>query len=711
MPLVPISDPTPALTKSTSGKSSHLVPISGVIGELPGAVAETTAGLLARQAESALGTLKRNAAPVALQGAGQTAGELAGALLAPDTGGASLLLPLLLGAAGAGAGNVAASKLPKEYGGTPGESKLRSFMWGAIPGAIGGATTKILGRGLGNAAKAAGEEANAEFGKAAEKQAADHLHTLVETIKGEPVTQGHVNQLAKLLGGQIGGEPLEGAARTAATNDATSAILGPINRMRQKVGAPLGEAYEKLKGTDQRISEEQASDIAEAAQRVRGDLISPSPKAAGVFQKLKSFAPRAEADAPGKLVSGPGGQLLVSPQDQMRGLSAGQVGFLQKAEQAKGSPLTFRETQAALAQMPAEDYKPPTLDELREARQQVDASLRNAKGGDIHALLGYRGTLDKVLSQHLPDNMSDLRNSYAGFIKNYEWRDINKLRAAGSPAEAAQWLFSRDPSVVNEIIGKATPEERGTIRNLFGDHVLSGVDPDASVAEQTKAIQKNLRGPSANGTLNRLYGPEVQEAKNNLIHLPARRAALAKYASSPAGKKIYTDAFVEQAQKSGRTGQQAALAAFNKVASKLSPEDQKFLSEIVQPSPEGAVTEMPTSRDLMKRALVQKRQKQMLSNFLKYEVAGSALTGAAGIAGGGSSFWIRYGLGWLFVLGTTQGYRAVLDMGGADLIAKMYAKPVGRAAGAAAFRTLALIGGRIAHQVTQPQGANNAANP
>src|SRR6185437_3628060 len=73
-----------------------------------------------------LGVLRGNAAPVAGQIAGQTGGEalgsLAAAALAPESGGLSLALPLVLGALGAGGANVATSKLPEKYGGTPGES-------------------------------------------------------------------------------------------------------------------------------------------------------------------------------------------------------------------------------------------------------------------------------------------------------------------------------------------------------------------------------------------------------------------------------------------------------------------------------------------------------------------------------------------------------------------------------------------------------------
>lgn len=703
---------SPAVPTALSSGGGHVVDPSDVIPDLPGSVPPLPAkyGGAALQPRKPTSAFLRNAAPVAAQTAGQIIGELVGGALAPETGGLSELLPLAMGAAGAGAANVAANRLPEKYGGTPGESDKAAFLWGAVPAGVGAGITRSIGNRMAARATKASAEDAATFAKQALEEAKRQHGILAEGIEGEPPTRASVARAAHLLGSPSGiaAAPLEGEARTAATNEATEAVLGPINRLRNKLGEPIGKAYESLKGSDEPISPEEAERLSDATKSVRDSLIAPAPKAAAIFQKLRRFgiaAPEPDVGSMRAVETTTGGEVLGREvpkisSTNLQSMSPGQISELQKIVASGRAPGPEDYTRI-LSSRP--EVKPPTADELRELRQYVTQRLQGAQGGDVHALRGLQGAIDDVLVDRLPDNMRQLRGAYRGFIKNYPWSDVNKLRQAGTPEQVGDWLFSRNPAVTNEIIRNGTPEERDTYRELFAQNALSKIDPAAPAAEQQATLKRLIKPYLRNNTVHTLYGNQASRQISDLVYMPSRREIAAKALTSAKGQRLFTDGFMDAAKRSGKADLQAAAAGYQKWFNSLPPETQDTVTKIVQPlSPSGAAPTLPSPQESLAQRLRQTKKAQVPSFIARYGLGAAAMS-ALGAAAGGGGFMERAALGFALMAGGAAGYNALMKAGGADLIAKMYAKPSARFLGAATLKLLANLGGRAVHEAVQPE--------
>lgn len=659
---------------------------------------------LANAPASLAGWLKQNAPPMAAQMGGEAGGAALGGLLAPETGGLSMAIPLLMGAAGAGAANVAAMKnLPKEYGGDPESSTTSDFMWGAGPAAVGRMIPSAIGKSLGKK-MAKGVEATTEgFEKEAAATGEQYRKTIEEGMRGPAVTQADVERVGKSLGSPTGyaGLAPEGEERTQLADIATDAALGPINRMRRKLGEPIGKAYESLKGDAAPISPQSAQDLADAASNISDSLLSPAPKAKAVLNKVKRYAPPPNGDPAALMEQAahnmpwkngdllPDGRRVVTVQPDGKLIVGGNEGF-DEIDPPQASPAATK-------------YTPPTLDELRELRQGVNASLRTAQGGNAHALLGLQQALDTHLMEHLPDDMGAMRKSYRGFIQNYPWRAINKVREIGSPEGVSKWMFDREPSVVNEGIRNATPAEKETYKSMFGNHVLQGVTLEADPEANAKLIRHNLEKYRQNGTLQALYGKDATQMYSNFIHLPARRAIQADSLASTAGKQTYAKGFMNAAKTSGKADLQAAQAGFDAWYGALPPESQAIVRQSVQPLEEMPhPAQLPAPRDVLAQQLKPKEGGKFYApRFVIASGLGNVALGATA-----SHYTAAYAIGFGLMMAGNAGSKALMRHGGADLIAKLYASPTGRAAGAAAFRALVTLGGRVLHNA-KPQDDDN----
>ena len=622
--------------------------------------------------------LKRAAAPIAAQTGGELAGSAIGAALAPETGGLSVALPLIMGAMGAGGANVVASKkLPPKYGGDPNASKTSDFLWGALPSIAGRGIPKAIGGALAKRAAAGAAEDAAAFEKGAQAGAKETHGALVEGVQGPPPTAEGVRNIGRTLGSPTGqgAQPLTGEARTQATDAATNLVLGPINRMRQKLGEPIGAAYRALKGNTTPIDDKAAADIAEAAQNVSDNMISPSPQARPIFAKIRSFVPQ----------GAPAGQEPLS--------------VLQQRTLGTNAPVKVsNEDLARLTAEPGELPKetagqPPTLDELREARQVVNERLRSAKGGDAHALLNLQQVIDKHLMEHLPEDIGEKRAAYRGFIKNYDWRDINKLRRAGTPDQVGDWLFNQDKSVTNEVINNANPAEKDAYQQLFAQHILSNVDPNLPPKAQSDAIRKSLQPYIQNGSTRALYGDALSKQVADQIYMPLRRAEVADALKSPAGQRAYGDAFMAKAKASGKSAREAAEAGYQAFYDSLPPAQQQTLRASASPIGQAEPVILPSAQESLSTALKPNGKGMYIPRFAIASALGSAATLGAGAAGG-SSYMLRAGIGFGLLAAGSTGYRALMDAGGADLVAKMYSSAGTRAAGAAGFNALVKLGSR-----------------
>lgn len=672
-------------------------------GAYPVTMPSEVPGRMAGAPSALLGAIKRNAAPLTLQSGGQMAGEAIGAMLPPPL---DIIAPPVLGAAGAGLANIAASRLPESVGGTPGESKKSAFLWGSIPALIGGVGGSALKARAANKLAKASEEAGQTFEKEAAQEAENQRGIASAGLEGEAPTQATTNRISSLLGLMPGADlsPLTGESRTQATDDAINAVLGPINRMREDVGRPLGEAYKNLKNGGAQISPEEAQGLGDAAKGIREGLIAPAPVARGIFHRLQTIL---EPDEGMQVAESPFGQENAltgagtkAKQFQTLGsMSPAQVQQLEKLAAENGGVLP----PGALQTIAAGGSNLPTYDELRELRQFVNQRLRSATGGDVHALRSFQSELDNVLSEHLPDNMSQLRTAYRGFIKNYDWRDINKLRRAGTPEEVGDWFFGQNPSVQREVIEKAKPDERSAYRDLFARRIMSAADPSLPPEQQVAQIRKAAMGYLKSGTVKALYGDQRQGALRDVLYSPIHRAAAAKALNTPVGKQTWLNGFMDQARTSGKADRDAAEAGLNAWIDSLPPEQQATVKRYVQIAPSAETPRLLNPAQALAKQMVSNRSKFTAPRFLVAEGLG-ALPFAAMTGSMGGAFMARYAMGFALMSAGTAGYRALMDAGGADVAARMFASPMGRKAGSAAFKTLALIGGRALHQAKrQPE--------
>lgn len=621
--------------------------------------------------------IKRNAGPLAAQTGGEMLGTAAGAALAPETGGMSMMLPLIMGAVGAGAGNVAASKvLPPKYGGTPDASTASEFALGALPSMLGRGVPKAIGAGIASRGAKASTEAAEEFEKATAAASKETHGALAEGIAGPPQTQANVRNVGHLLGslsGQASDTPIA-EARTQAKNTAIDAVMGPIGREMDRLGSPIGDAYKKIK-SEGPVSEQTAADIASAAQDVRDDLISPAHSAAGTFAKIKRFVPQnvdPNAEPLGAL--------------QQRALGTNQAVALSNVELAR--------LQGEGADLPKEiPGKPPSPNELRDLRQVVNQKLRTANGGDRYALRHLQMVLDKHLDPYLPADIADKRAAYQGFIVNYE--KLNPLRRAGTPEQVSDWLFTRDKSVQREIIQNATPTEKDTYQQLFAQRVLSKVDVNLPAKAQSDAIRGALQPYIQNGSVRALYGDAANRQIVSQIYAPLRRAEVAESLKSPVGQRNYGDSFAAKAKATGKVGREAAEAGYQAFYDALPPEQQQILRQVAQPIGPAEPVRLPSTQESLATGLKPNNHSMYIPRFAVASAlgtVGAAIGGAS--AGTGGSYMTRVAIGFGVMAAGSEGYRALMNAGGADLLAKMYSSPGTRAAGTAAFNALVKLGTR-----------------
>ena len=403
-----------------------------------------------------------------------------------------------------GGENVALNKgLPEEYGGQPQSSATESFLTGALPeiGVAGGGKMieKLAER------KLAGRTASAleQGAKKLDPEALEPQRMLMEP-------RGRIPYPNRASGAQL----------TEQTFGAQTPTIETVNAARTKYGAPIGDAYKAIKGADNTISESAARELAEDAQGIRSDLIAPAPKSQAFFAKLQAYAPKAP-ESPIEAVSPE--QLAMMPADQREYFSR-----------------LFGDEKP-----PEAEKKPPTLDELREARQQVNTALRTAKGGDVYALGRLQDRIDQELLPHLPDNMQQLRREYAGFINRWGYQQQQAFQRLKTPQEVSDWVFS-DPARAHDLFAEAA--EQGPQAAPVAPQGI-GSETKVTINGKTTTIRSgapvNPPPTPTNPRLEALRGQFLQYLYGDLdvTQSGAKQAAevrkrLAPYMSDPATAKL-----------------------------------------------------------------------------------------------------------------------------------------------------------------------------
>lgn len=619
--------------------------------------------------------LTRNLPVLAAQGGGEYAGGLAGGALAALAGPEAIPAGVFAGKTiGAGLGNVAAGRLlPRRFGGSPTESIPSLFAWGAVPSAGGNLAAKAFEARAAAKAAAAARDAREAFQTEAEASAKD-LHKRVEqALSSQGATPETVERVKQAIG-KADGQPYSADNTSSVAQkeafQARDAVLGPINRLRDKFGEPLNAAYKSIK--DQApISEQEAADISDAAQDVRDELISPAPKAAEIFNRIKKFRRPLEPSS--------NDLWRMSPAEREHALYA------------------------------VEHYKPPTPDELRELRQQVNAKLRTADGGDAHALRDLQSALDEHLSSRLPPNIQELRGNYYHFINNYPWREIRAMRRLGTPAEMSAWLFDKKGPQSLEIIRNATNGERDVYRRMFYNHVLSGVDENLPAEAQMAQLAKSTEVYRRNGVARALFGDQASRTLDGLIYMPKHIADFAKMWKDPIKAKAWQDEFLKAANKAGKVDRAAAEAGLDAWMNTMSPAQQRIFKQLAGPLGDPEPVMLPSPQRKMVEQIHENAAKSKIN--IKSRLGWAIPMGLAG-AVLGRKFGVTYSASVVATLGamfaTQEAYKAFIRNGGADLIARLYTSEGGRMSGAAAFHAFVLLGGRMLHQGIHREATSDA---
>lgn len=585
----------------------------------------------------------------------QVGGAEGGALLGGALGGP---LGAVAGAAiGGGIGNVAGKNLPPEIGGSPDESTLHAFGWGAGP--------EFIARGIAGAVES----------RVAKRGANEAYDAIIDALdKGaNPAPAEQAGRTAEALGRTTleSAKPLIGEALSDATNSLRDDIRGPITAMRRKLGEPIGDAYKALKEDPTPLDPKQISDIQEASQNVREEMLSPYPKAKAILQRIKNLSP---PEAPDWMQPGYKGDHPPRP-----------VG-----------PEDFEAVQKYLDAKKA--YKPPTWDDIRELRQANNGILRNAQGGDIHATAGLQQALDEQLMTKLPAGISRDRELYRSFMNRFPWRDATRLDRMGTPGELADYAFGGTPERAAEIAEGSSPQGKQALKEAFTDRVLRNVNPDAPLADQVKAVRDAMAPHIKSGLAASLYGAKNADELRNIFYLPEHmqqwKQAVGTDEFREAAVKEMTDAI-----KHPKTAD-AVEKGWNKVVQSLPAKTRAMLEQPTLPGAQMPVV-MGTEEALAGGA------KPGASN-IGGRIARRAeltvpMTAGRVVASGNPLFAAGQVATMATIMGTSAGYRALMENGGANMVGKLYGSASGKASVRALLETLGAIGTQTERTATSDQ--------
>jgi hypothetical protein len=601
-------------------------------------------------ADSATKTIGKIIPRIGTQVGGAEAGALLGAPLGP--------LGSVAGAAiGGGIGNVVGSKLPEAIGGDPSESTLHAFGWGAIP--------EGAGRGIAGAVES----------RVAKRGANEAYDAIIDALdKGaNPMPAEQAGRTAEALGRTTleSAKPLTGEALSDATNSLRDDIRGPITAMRRQLGEPIGDAYKALKEDPTPLDPKQIADIQEASQNVREDMISPYPKAKAILQRIKNLSPPEAPDWMQPAYKGDHPPRPVTPED-------------------------FAAVQKYLDGV--KNYKPPTWDDIRELRQANNQILRNAQGGDIHASAGLQQALDEQLMTKLPAGISRDRELYRSFMNRFPWRDATRLDRMGTPGELADYAFGGTPERAAEIAQGASPQGKQALKEAFTDRVLRNANPDAPLADQVKSVREAMAPHIKSGLAASLYGAKNADELRNIFYLPEHfqqwKAAVTMSDFHDAAIQEMTDAI-----KHPKTAD-ALEKGWSRVVQSLPPKTRAMLEQPTLPGAQMPVV-MGTEEALTEGA---KPGASSIGGRVARRAELTIPMAAGRVASTGNPLFAAGQVATMAgIMGTSAGYRALMENGGASMVGKLYGSQGGKASVRALLETLGAIGTQAERKVTSDQ--------
>ena len=606
-------------------------------------------------AESAVRVARKVLPRVGTQVGGAEVGAAIGAL-----GGPAAPVTVPVGAAiGGGIGNVIGARLPEAIGGDPTESTLHAFGWGAVPEGIARGISGALERRVARkGAEAAHDAIVSALDKGANVSAAEQAGGVATAIGRRTLESD---------------KPLTGDALSTATGSLRQDILDPITEMRRRLGEPIGDAYKALKADPTPLDPDQIKEIQEASSNLRDSMLSPYPKARAIFNRIKTFSPPEPPEWMKEGYTGEHPPRAVTPED---------YAAMEKYVEA------------------VKAYKPPTWDDLRELRQVNNQILRAAKGGDAHASAGLQQAIDEqfMATGKLPADIDQKRALYREFMNRFPWRDVNKVNQMGTPRELTDYAFGGTPERTAEIVQAASPQGKIALREALTNRALDAVNPDAPLKDQVAAVRKILSPYIKNGTAASLYGTQNANDLREIFYAPEHLAQMKEVVQTPEFKDAFTKE-VTALMRSGNTKKLDAVeAGFNKIVNAL-PENTRNV--LLKPTVPGVqVPALPSAQQAMETGLRPGESNVASRVARRAEIAGPMAVGRAAL---GSPLYAAGQLvGMAGIATTSAGYRAIMENGGAGMMAKVLATPSGRMKARLLIEGLAALGTQAATQPSRP---------
>lgn len=128
----------------------------------------------------------------------------------------------------------------------------------------------------------------------------------------------------------------------------------------------------------------------------------------------------------------------------------------------------------------ASQVQPPTpkaaatVGQLLGYRSKLGEAMAGAEGADRAALNAIRESVDDVLAKSGVPGADKLRAQYSLFSKIYGKNFLRGISGTIEPSDTAKAIF-QEPQRIKGMLDKATPEERGTLRDLYGDAFNRGI--------------------------------------------------------------------------------------------------------------------------------------------------------------------------------------------------------------------------------------------
>lgn len=144
--------------------------------------------------------------------------------------------------------------------------------------------------------------------------------------------------------------------------------------------------------------------------------------------------------------------------------------------------------------LPGED-KPLTVADALGIRSQALNLMRTEDGPSRAAASSIRESIDDALTNQGIKFSPELRAEYADYKKLFDKPFRRAVFSESEPVNYAKQVFSDQPQRAMQLIKRADPQQRASLRGLFGDYAL-GLGPQRLAKEVNPDVMRALYGDS-----------------------------------------------------------------------------------------------------------------------------------------------------------------------------------------------------------------------